>query len=64
MGKKILKRYCIHYSNTNLNVLYNKKKSNDDKNNFIYIIVFLFQIKILLQNMLKLLKIPGFSIIF
>ena len=31
---------------------------------FIYMIDFLFQIKILLINMLKLLKIPGFLMIF
>ena len=55
-----MKRYC----KATLNVFFNKKIFGDDKFFFIYMIIFLSQTEILLLNMLKLLKIPGFSSFF
>ena len=54
---KTLKKY---YKVT-FNVFFNKKQFCDNKKNLIYMIDFLCQIKILLQSMLKMFEIPGFS---
>ena len=48
--------YCIF----TLNVFCNKKNFDVDKKNLIHITDFWYQIEILLLNLLKLLKIPGF----